>query len=159
MATVQSDQMVEGYRKRPFEEHGKLRFLTAYFKNRTGGTLADGTEIDLGDLPPGAVRIVPYLSRYRTVVAGGASRVLDIGFRAYASKYNPNPQALEVEDDDALVANKDISAAVAITTLDAGNDIFVDLYSRGGVRVYATIDGGTIPADLELEVAIAYIYE
>lgn len=159
MATVLSDQLKEGYRKRPIEDHGKLRFQAFHYKNETGGTLADGTEIDLCDLPPGAVRIIPYLSRYKTVVAGGASRVLDIGLRAYASKYNPNPQDLQAEDDDALVADKDISSAVAATVFDAANDLFVDIYSRAGVRVFATIDGGTIPANLEIEGSIAYLYE
>jgi hypothetical protein len=160
-ATAWSDQTVDPLviRKRPVDDYGKLRISYFHYKNATGGTLPDGTEIDLFDLPPGVVRIFIPLCRFKTVVAGGASRVLDMGMRAYASKYNPNPTALEVEDDDAFLANVDISSALGATVWPVMNDLVVDLSSRKGIRVFATIDGGTIPADLEIEGFCVYAVE
>lgn len=160
-ATAWSDQTVDPpvIRKRPTDDYGKFRMSYFHYKNATGGVLPDGTEIDLCDLPPGAIRVIPYLSRYKTVVAGGAARTMDIGLRAYASKYNPDPQALEVEDDDALIADKDISAALGATVFDTMNDLVLDLYSRKGIRVFATVDGGTIPANLEIEGVLVYVVE
>src|SRR5690606_24556732 len=110
MATVKSKQLAAD-RRYPIDDHGKLRFMPFYYKNETGGTLADGTQIDLNDLPPGRVRILPNLSRYR-VTALGTSRTLDIGLRAYNDKSIPDDDSGEIEDDDALVADKDVSAAV-----------------------------------------------
>lgn len=160
-ATAWSDQVIDplAIRKRPVDDYGKLRVSYFHYKNSTGGTLPDGTEIDLFDLPPGVIRVIPYLSRFKTVVAGGASRTLDIGMRAYASKYNPNPAALEVEADNAFADNVDISAAIGATIWPVMNDLVVDLSSRKGIRVFATIDGGTIPSLLEIEGVCVYVVE
>lgn len=158
MATVKSKQLA-AERRYPIDDHGKLRFMPFYYKNETGGTLADGTEIDLNDLPPGRVRILPALSRY-SMTAQGASRVLDIGLRAYADKGIPEDDAGEVEDDDALVADKDVSGAVNDAVLDGGAaNMWYDLYSRAGIRAFATVNGGTIPANAVLWGYIAYLYE
>lgn len=160
-ATAWSDQTVDPLviRKRPVDDYGKLRFVYFHYKNSTGGTLPDGTEIDLCDIPPGVVRLLPALSRIKTVVNGGAARTLDIGLRAYASKYNPNPTALEVEDDDALMADKDISTALGATVFDAMNDLTADFSSRTGIRVFASVDGGTMPSLWELEGWIVFVTE
>lgn len=153
-ATAWADQLSEsgvGLRTRPIDNYGKLRVVYFHYKNLTGGTLPDGTEIDIGWLPPGVMRIFPLLSAYRTVVAGGASRVLNIGRRAYASKYNPNPSALEVEEAAGFVSAKDISAAVVSAVFDAGNNMAIDFSSRKGILAYASVTGGTIPSLWELE--------
>lgn len=156
MATVLSQGLVEGYRKYPTDTHGKLRFAYFYYKNETGGTLADGTEIDLVDLPTGRIRVLPKLCSYRTTLMG-ASRTLDIGHREY---YKDDTQVAVAEDDDAWVANKDVSAAVNDVAFDGGAAALTDLmYSKGGIRVYATIDGGTIPADGIIEGYLVYVYE
>lgn len=161
MATVQSQQLAQdnnaNVRVYPIDRHGKFRVQYFKYENLTGGTLADGTEIDLFDLPPGRVRVFPKLSSYRTT-ALGAARVLDIGHRAYYPSYNPG--TAEIEDDDAFVANKDVSAAVSDAAFDGGQTkIKFDLFSRNGVRVYATVDGGTIPANGIIEGYMVYVYE
>jgi len=154
MATVYSTQLTEGVRKYPIDDHGKTRIQYFYFKNTTGAALADGTEIDLCDLPPGRVRILPNLSRYKST-ALGASRLLDIGHRAYYKDNTPTPV---VDDDDAFVANKDVSALVNDVPFDA-TFMKYDIYSKAGVRMYATVDGGTIPIDAIIEGYIFYVYE
>jgi len=144
-------------RKYPIDDHGKLRIAYGKYVNNTGGTLADGTEIEFFDLPPGRVRILPQLSRYR-VTAQGAARVFDLGLRGYYPSNNPG--TIEADDDDALVANKDVSAAVNDVALDGGaTKMKWDIFSRNGVRVYGTVDGGTIPAAAEFEVYLVYVYE
>lgn len=162
MATVQSDQVAAvdadtGKRLRPIDTHGKLRIDYFYYKNNTGGTLADGTEIDLLDLPPGAVRLLLPLCMIKTT-AMGASRVLDLGTRAYSQ----NPAAdMIVEDDDQFIANLDVSGAVARAAWQSPSNTLLkfDLYSKAGVRLYATIDGGTIPSLAEIEGYVVYVYE
>lgn len=158
MATVTSKQLNNdsnsSTRKYPIDEHGKLRVAYFYYKNETGGVLADGTEIDLIDLPFGRIRILPNLSRLR-ITALGASRVLDIGHRAY---YPNSTSTAEAEDDDAFVANKDVSSAVNDAAWDGGaTKMKWDIYSRSGVRLFATVDGGDIPANAILEGYVTYV--
>jgi hypothetical protein len=154
MATVYSTQLTEGVRKYPIDDHGKTRIQYFFFQNKTGAALADGTEVELCDLPPGRVRVLPNLSRYRGT-AMGASRLLDIGHRPY---YKDNTVTPVVDDDDAFVANKDVAAIVSDVPFDVTNMKY-DFYSKAGVRIYATIDGGTIPIDAIIEGYIFYVYE
>jgi len=63
-----------------------------------------------------------------------------------------------VDDDDAFVANKDVAAIVSDVPFDVTNMKY-DFYSKAGVRIYATIDGGTIPIDAIIEGYIFYVYE
>lgn len=162
MATVYSDQVSEvgaadGKRLRPLDTHGKLRIDYFSYTNNTGGTLADGTEIDLVDLPPGAVRLLLPLCMIK-VSAMGAARVLDLGNRAYSQ----NPAADNVvEDDDQFIANLDVSGAVARAAWQTPSSALLkfDLYSKAGIRLYATIDGGTIPAGATIEGYAVYVYE
>lgn len=152
IATAFADQLADTYRKRPIDNYGRKRILCAFnYVNRTGGTLPDGTIIDLGYLPPGQMRMLTRESWFRCPVAAGAARVLDIGFQPYQSKYNPNPQALEAENLAALVAAKDVSAIVAAFNPDVANDLFVDEFSMGSIRVSAQITGGTVPSLWQLE--------
>jgi len=154
MATVYSTQLTEGVRKYPIDDHGKTRIQYFYFKNTTLAALADGTEVDLCDLPPGRVRILNNLCRYRAT-ALGASRLLDIGHRAYYKDQTTTPV---VDDDDAFVSNKDVSALTSDVPFDT-TIMKTDIYSKAGVRVYATVDGGTIPIDAIIEGYIFYVYE
>lgn len=158
-ATVLSAQLVEDARPYPIDDHGKLRIQYFYYKNETGGTLADGTQIDLCKLPPGRKRILPQLCRFRST-AMGASRVLDIGLRAYNTLATPPTSADQAEDGDALVADEDISSAVNDAVFDAGaSSMKYDVYSREEVTVFATVAGGTIPANAIVEGYIIYVSE
>lgn len=160
MATVQSAQIAQDnnaqVRNYPIDKHGKLRFAYFYYKNETGAALAAASEIDLCDLPTGRLRVLPNLSRYRCT-ALGAARTLDIGYRAY---YATTSGAAEAEDDNAFVAAKDVSGAVNDTAFDGGaTKMKYDMFSRSGVRLFATINADTFPADAILEGYVAYLYE
>lgn len=151
MGDYTSTQMADDYRARPTEDHGKLRL--AYFKFTATEAGADGSTVDLCKLPAGAVRILPNLSRYN-VSALGASRVMDIGHRAYYKDWTDTEVA---EDGDAFVADDDVSAAVEAAALGTG--VKFDVYSTGGVTIFATVTGGTIPIGAVIEGFVAYAYE
>lgn len=144
----------ESFRRRPTDNHGKIREL--YFKIVNGAVAGDdGSFVELGDLPPGAVRIFPRLGSLRCS-AFGASRVLKIGHRAYRSADGTIGEI--AEDDDALSTGLDLSSAAYVTS-PYGVSIKFDLYSKGGIRLFGTVTGGTIPAAAELEGMIPYAYE
>lgn len=141
-------------RKRPFDTQGKLRF--AYFSLPAVAVAGDiGTTIDLCDLPPGAVRILPWLSQL-SVSAWGASRTLSIGHRAYAKL--DDPYTSEAESSNAFVSA--LSVATALTT-DAWSATVMkyDVFSKAGVTIFATVAGGTIPVGATMDGLVAYIYE
>lgn len=144
------------YAKRlyPIEDHGKLRFQYAYFKNLSGAAGDATSTVELVKLPPGRVRLVPHLARLRSS-AFGASRVLKIGHRAYSKG---SMSDLIAEDDDAFSSALDISAAAAVAN-SLGTQLKYDLYSVAGITVFATVTGGTIPTDAELEMWFPYVYE
>jgi hypothetical protein len=155
--TFQPLSRADGYRRRPLDEHGKLRFLTAKFLATVAGD-ANSLMI-IGKLPPGAVRVLPGLSRYWTS-AFGAARVMVIGHPLYAKKEDGNVvgDGNEAADDDAFAAGLDVSAA--------GNNVvwsntiaWFDVYSRAGVEVQAKVTGGTIPLNATAAFLLAYIYE
>lgn len=152
MAVVNSKsaQRADEYRGRPTEDHGKIRF--AYFRAVTVASDAGGI-IELVKLPPGAVRVLPGLSRY-SIEALGAARTLDFGHLAYTKKGDGTEEAA---DPDAFVANIDVSGAVAGAALDT--DIKFDFYSTGGVILTAQVNDAAIPADKVLEGYFAYVYE
>lgn len=145
----------ENYRRRPTDNHGKLREI--YFKvvNNTGAAGDDGSEIELGTLPPGAVRLLPRLATLRSS-AFGAARVLAVGHRAYASQ---DGGVNVPEDPDAFSSGLDISAATPSITSPFGSNVKYDLYSKAGIRLFATVTGGTIPTNAELEGYLIYAYE
>lgn len=144
-----------GYRRRPIDAHGKLREL--YFKIVNGAVALDATSVvELGALPPGAVRLFTRDAQLRCS-AFGASRVLKIGHRAYVSADGGGAGTI-AEDDDAFSSALDISAAAFVAS-SFGTAIKYDLYSKAGVRLFGTVTGGTIPAAAELEGYIPYAYE
>lgn len=143
-------------RKYPVDDHGKLRFQ--YGKVVQGAAAGDaGSFVNFFYLPPGRVRILPWLSRVRSS-ALGASRVLKIGHAAYYDRSVPSDVAAVVADDDAFAAGIDVSAAAEALAL-AGGLLKYDIYSRGGVLVFGTVTGGTIPIAATLELILGYIYE
>lgn len=145
----------DGYRRRPTDSFGKLREL--YFKIVNGAVAGDdGSVAELGNLPPGAVRLFPKLSQLRCT-AFGSSRVLKIGHRKYF--FGDGASDYVAEDDDALSSAIDISGALANITSPFGTTVKYDIYSKMGVRLFATVTGGTFPAAAELEGYIAYAYE
>jgi len=155
ITTTQAPNLIEGSRVYPINDHGKLRFMTGLV---TQGAAAgdDGSFVEFFRLPPGRVRVLPWLGRLRCS-ALGASRVLKIGHRAYQSQApggGVNPVA---EDDDAFASGLNVSAAALVTINTA--DLKGDMYSRSGIVVYGTVTGGTIPAAAQLELMLPYLYE
>lgn len=146
-----SDQLADGYRGRPTEDHGKLRL--AYFKSTVTVQGDALSTFDLCKLPTGAVRVLPGLSRI-SCSALGAARVLDVGHRAYTKKGDGTQEA---EALNAFANDIDVSGAVAGAAI--GTAIKYDLYSTGGVTVAAQVAGGTVPVNAVLEGYIAYVYE
>lgn len=154
-----STQMDGTTRKRPFDEHGKLRFC--YFALPAVAVAGDiNTTVDLCKLPPGAIRILPWLSRIK-VSAWGSSRTLDVGHRAYSKRpagTDTSANETEAADEDAFIAALDVSSAVALSAWSATVEKF-DIYSRTEVVVYAKVEGGTIPVGATLSGYVAYLYE
>lgn len=153
MAVQKSIQMAEGYRKRAFEDHGKLRYQ--YFDT---GVLtvayAQNDEIDLCSLPSGAKRILPNLSRISST-ALGVARTFTIGHRAYMKR--PPDNTLEAQDAVAFLAALDVSAAVNAAAFSTV--LKFDMYSLTEVGVYGVIGGGTLPIGGQVRGLIAYICE
>lgn len=151
--TYDADQLADGYRRYPIDDHGKLRM--AYFSVAAlTAALADGSTIGLLWLPPGRKRILPNLSLL-TASAFGAARTLDVGHDAYMKR--PPNETLEADDPNAFIAARDVSGAT--TAVAFGNAIKFDMYSTEEVLVYATVNGGTMPVGATLEGCIAYLYE
>jgi hypothetical protein len=161
MATVQSDQRQEGYRKYPIDEHGKARiqYFSVGVLTAIAVAYAANDQVELCKLPPGRKRILEQES-FIKCSAFGAARTIDIGHRAY-SKRNPGigSASQEAEDGDAFVDGLDVSAA--ITTPVKFNLPFLkfDIFSQEEVTIFMTILGGTMPVGATLEGYIKYIYE
>lgn len=155
-----STELGEDYRGVARNDHGKLRIQ--YFNIPAVAVAGDAnTTLDLCDLPPGSVRVIPDLSRIATS-AFGASRTLDVGHRAYTKVGSPSTD--EAEDADAFIDGLDVSSAVTGTAFGSGLSAFgyktkFDLHSKSGVRVFATVLGGTIPVNATVTGFIVYSYE
>lgn len=149
-----SAQLVEGYRKYPIDEHGKLRFLYFNVPALTVTGDADST-YELGNLPPGRVRVLPCLSRI-TTSAYGSSRTLDVGHAAYQKRGDP-AEDFEALNYEAFIANMDISSAVAAAAFSTA--LKYDLYSVAGVKLVARVQAGTSPIGATMSGLLAYLYE
>lgn len=147
-------QLADDYRPYPVDEHGKLRFQ--YFSFTQVGAGDAGSTIELCKLPPGRVRVLPYLAKTKSS-AFGAGRTLKIGHREYFAK-SQNGDPSTAEDDDALATSIDVAAA-GVDDLTSPVVLKYDFYSRTGVTLFATVVGGTIPDGATLEGVIPYIYE
>jgi len=148
--TYTSTQLDGETRKRPLDDHGKIRLC--YFEV-TADDAGDATStFDLCRLPPGAVRILPALSRYNCD-ALGAARTLDFGHRAYLKR----PGTEEAEDLDAFAADIDAENAIAGAAL--GTATKFDVYSLDGVVVTAQVNDAAVASGKSISGFIAYAYE
>lgn len=151
-----STELGDEYRGSPINDHSKVRLQ--YF-NLPAVTVAGdaNSTIDLCDLPPGAIRVIPELSRILPS-AYGASRVMKIGHRAYqkADAYMNAGATDEAEDDDAFGSAIDVATAV---NRNVGTSLGYSMSSKSGIRVFATVTGGTIPIGGTLKGFLAYTYE
>lgn len=144
-------------RKYPVDDHGKMRFL--YGKVTQGAAAGDdGSFVNFFYLPSGRIRILPDHSRVKCS-ALGASRVLKIGHAAYYNAGLPTDVAATAADDDAIGVGVDVSAAAVKVAQGTLLNVKFDVYSRGGILIYGTVTGGTIPAAATLELLLAYIAE
>lgn len=147
----QTTQMVDDTRLRPTEKHGKLRF--AYFVLPATTVVGDATStVDLCELPSGQVRVLPNFSRI-TTSAFGAGRTLSIGHYAYSKADNTT----EAQNATAFVAALDVSGAVSAAAWSTV--LKYDVYSKGGVALFATVNVNTIPVGAVIEGFCAYLYE
>lgn len=151
-----SKQLADDYRARPIEDHGKLRIQ--FFELTATAAAGDAlSTIDLCDLPPGAVRVLPNLSRI-SASAFGAGRTLTIGHQAYDKRTPDLDNYSEALDLDAFTpAALDVSGAT--NSIPVSTQIKYDLYSTAGVRVTAQVVGGTIPQGATLSGFLVYVYE
>lgn len=153
MATSLSKQLAPDYRRYPIDDHGKLRFQYGSVDALTVAlNIAD--QIDIVRLPPGRIRVLPWLSRISTS-AWGAARTLSFGNRAYSTR--PPDQTLEPELGTTFLNALDVSAAVNAAAF--GTTLKFDMYSRTEITLFATIAGGTMPVGATLAIMLAYIYE
>ena len=148
---IGSAQIATDYRKYPIDDHGKLRY--AYAKVTAAKALAANGTMALFYLPPGRKRVLPQMSRI-TTSAFRTGRSLDLGHAAYTKAA---PATQEAENVDAFLDGKDVAAAVTADAL--GDALKYDMYSNDEVLVFATVLGGTMPADATVEVLLAYLYE
>lgn len=147
-----ADNLVEGYRKTPADDHGKIR--SQYFKVSATAEAGDAaTTINLCDLPPGKIRVIPELSRVKNSDFGSSSATLHIGHRAYD---NADGAAVIAEDPDAFAVSLDMDTA---TTQKFGAATKFDIFSKAGVRVFGTVNVAGIPQGATLEGFVAYIAE
>jgi len=136
-------------RLHPVDRTGKYRVHIAKLTTPTVAGDASST-ISFGQLPFGRIRVLTNGIRVQCS-ALGASRVLKIGHRAYATEGG----VTVAEDDDAFATALDVSAA-AIKSGDA-TELTFDIFSRSGVDVFGTVTGGTIPVGAAIEVLIPYL--
>lgn len=153
VTAIQANHLIDGARAQPADDGGKLRTITATIAQ--GAAAGDaGSTWDIAKLPPGKIKVLPHLCRYR-VDALGASRTMNVGNRAYMSR---GDQAMtnEAVQDNAYINALDVSGATnANFPVTAG--MTWDMWSTQGVMVFATINGGTIPAGATAEFIIVYV--
>lgn len=151
---LKSTEKTAGYRGKPVNDHGKLRIQHFTLPATTVAGDANST-IELCQLPPGEVRILPALSKIEHS-AFGAGRTLDVGHRKYQKRGDP-AEDLEAEDPDAFIDGLDVAAAGADVAFGTG--LGFDVFSTGGVNVFATVLGDTIPVGATVSGYIVYIHE
>lgn len=150
---TQATQFASDYRAYPIDKSGKLRFN--YFSMPAVTVASDaGSTINLCRLPPGRVRMLPWLNRIWTS-AFGASRVFDLGYRAFEKEDGTE----EAESANALLNDLDISSAVNGSVMATNTLAKYDFFSRKGVIIFGTVAGGTIPVAATLQGYVAYIHE
>jgi len=122
----------------------------AHFTFVNGATVGDdGSSVNLVKLPAGKVRVLPILS-YIAVSALGASRVMDLGVRAYVASDGITAVAAILND---FVNDRDVSSA---TAANFGTSLKKDYFSATGITICALITGGTLDAAETMEGYVAY---
>lgn len=124
---------------------GEVRL--AYFSHTQDGAGDADSTVELIKLPAGRVRVIGHLSRVETS-AFGSSRTLAIGHAAAAAV-----------GGEAIAAD-DAAFAAATSVASAGGFACTGMpliETEGGIRVLATVAGGTIPDSATVEGAIAYM--
>ena len=139
----------------PVHKSTKLHFK--YFSYNQGASAGAANDtIEFVKLPAGDVRIFKHLSAVNCS-AFGASRVLDIGFRAHV-KYTDNSAV--AESVDTILDGADISAIASRGGGAGTNALTVSpsilLQAKAPVTIFGTVTGGTIPASATLEGYIVY---
>lgn len=129
-----------------FDRGGKLRM--SYFSlPATTVTGDDGSSVNLVRLPQGKIRFWPTLSLIK-VSALGASRVMDLGYRAFRKEDGASPGTDEAALLNAFLNDRDVSGATAAAF---GLAVKYDFFSRAGVTLCALVAGGTIPIGATME--------
>lgn len=138
------------------ELSGRLRVATFEYTNATGGTIEDGSTVNLVKLPKNRVKVIGTLSQVKTSALGG-SRVLKAGFRAFTKLDGSDQNA----DDDALCAALDVAAAGVhtLSNLIATAGTALQLESQDGVTLFATVTGGTVPNGATIKGQIVYVVD
>lgn len=138
----------------PINKSTKLHFK--YFSYVQGSAGAASDTVEFVKLPSGDLRIFKHLSHVNCT-AFGASRVLDVGYRAH-TKYTDNSAVAESIDtlldgaDISAVANKPWGVGANALTKDPA----VFLQPKDRVTIFGTVTGGTLPAAAELNGVVVY---
>lgn len=158
LTNLKSAELAEDYRGNPRNDHGKVRMM--HFTITALAAQADaGSEIELGDIPFGSIRVIPSLSKI-THSAAGAGALIDVGHRAYRKADGLlDDTEIEAEDLDAFTPNGpiDVQNAGEGVALDALNRF--DVHSKAGIRVVLSNSGAALPAGFTASGYIAYIAE
>ena len=140
-----------GVANEPHDASGRLK-VVRFSYTQAGAGDANST-VELVKLPRGRLRIYGVMSRI-AFSAFGASRVLDIGWRAYedfaGATVAADPDGI---DNDINVASAGISA---LGNALAATDDTLEIESGTGVTIFATVAGGTIPDAATLTGYIVY---
>ena len=130
------------------------KFRIKRFNFTQGAAAGDATSsAELVQLPAGRVRVYPKLSVLSNS-AFGASRVLDVGYKAYTSEAGAAVTAdLDFIDNDIDVSS---AASAALGTDIAAADKTAYFASATGVTLVATVAGGTIPVAATLDGYVVY---
>lgn len=143
-ATLQSNTLGRKFQD-PTKTDSPVFLKHFYYKNETGGTLADGTIIDFGPiLGPGIIEEISAVN----YTAMGASRVLNLGLQEYRKQKD---NALVSADINTLVEALDVSSAGNKSFRETTSDTVASgangLEIHGVVNMLGQITGGTIPAN------------
>jgi hypothetical protein len=157
VTTQNSDQIVNASdlvngKKNPVIHDGKVRLARFTFTQSGDGDA--NSLVNLVNLRGGHVRILPTLSRINWA-AFGASRTLDIGYKAY-TKIDGSAGNASV---DTIADGIDVSSAGA-AALGTGTNALADgieIEATGDITVQAKVLGGTIPNTTTLTGWIAYV--
>lgn len=123
-----------------YERGGNVKELPFTYTNTTGGTLADGSIIELAKCGP--CRVMPGTTI--SISALGASRVLNLGLQEYTDRNG----ATVASAITALLTGLDVSSAVngqSLNIVTTSGAFPVGFDVNGQSALLAQVTGGTIP--------------